>query len=145
MWVGIADTPGNKFAKGPSRPGIHAFDVVTGKPLWSRIEPQTCAQSGYACTTALSAPLTAIPGVVFAGAHNGRLVAYAANSGRPLWIAETNREFAVLGGGKARGGTIDGQGPVVAGGMVFVSSGYDKFGEIPGNVLLAYRRKGEAR
>ena len=141
LWVGIADTPGNRFAEGPPRPGIHAFDVETGKPQWSRIEPPTCGERSFACTTALSAPVTAIPGVVFAGAHNGRLIAYAAETGKPLWTFETNREFTVLGGGKAKGGTIDGQGPVAAGGMLFVNSGYDKFGEIGGNVLLAFRRK----
>ena len=69
LWVGIADTPGNKFAKGPPRPGIHAFDVTSGKPLWSRIEPPTCDEASYRCTTALSAPLSAMPGVIFAGAH----------------------------------------------------------------------------
>ncbi|MGX7953546.1 outer membrane protein assembly factor BamB family protein [Tsuneonella sp. HG249] len=143
VWVPIADTPGNRFAKGPPRPGIHAFDVVTGKPLWSRIEPPTCGERGFACTTALSAALTASPGVVFAGAHNGRLIVYDARSGKPLWTAETNRAFTTVNGVEAKGGTIDGQGPVVAGGMVIVNSGYDKFGEIGGNVLLVYRRKGD--
>jgi polyvinyl alcohol dehydrogenase (cytochrome) len=143
LWVPIADTPGNKFAAGPARPGIHAFDVLTGRSLWSRIERPTCGEGGFACTTALSAPLTAIPGVVFAGAHNGRLIAYAAQSGKPLWRAETNRAFKTVNGVAAKGGTIDGQGPVVAGGMVIVNSGYDKFGEIGGNVLLVYRRKGD--
>lgn len=143
LWVPIADTPGNKFAQGPARPGIHAFDVLTGKPQWSRIEPPTCGEPGFVCTTALSAPLTAVPGVVFAGAHNGRLIAYAAEGGRPLWTAETNRAFKTVNGVTAKGGTIDGQGPVVASGMVIVNSGYDKFGEIGGNVLLVYRRKGD--
>lgn len=145
LWVPIADTPGNKFASGLARPGIHAFDVLTGKSLWSRVEQPTCGKGGFACTTALSAPVTAIPGVIFAGAHNGRLIAYSATHGHPLWTAETNRAFKTVNGVEARGGTIDGQGPVVAGGMVIVNSGYDKFGEIGGNVLLAYRRKGDRR
>jgi polyvinyl alcohol dehydrogenase (cytochrome) len=145
LWVPIADTPGNKFAQGKPRPGIHAFDVLTGRSLWSRIEPPTCGEATFACATALSAPLTAIPGVVFAGAHNGRLIAYAARSGAPLWTAETNRPFQTVNGVEAKGGTIDGQGPVVAGGMLIVNSGYDKFGEIGGNVLLVYRRRGDVR
>ena len=41
----------------------------------------------------------------------------------------------------ARGGAIDGPGPTVAGGMVFVSSGYGLFGQMPGNVLLAFGPK----
>ncbi|WP_108788185.1 outer membrane protein assembly factor BamB family protein [Erythrobacter sp. Alg231-14] len=142
LWVGIADTPGNKFAKGPPRPGIHAFNPRTGAPLWSRIEEPTCDEVAYKCMTALSAPLSAIPGAVFAGAHNGRLLAYSSEDGSVLWSDETNREFETVNGVQAKGGTIDSSGVVIAGGLVIVNSGYDKFGEIPGNVLLVYRRRG---
>ena len=142
LFVPIADTPGSRHAKGEPRPGLHAFDVRSGKPVWSRIEPLRCKQFSFACITALSAPVTLVPGLVFAGGHDGRLVAYAAGSGKVLWSAETNRAFATVNGVEAKGGTIDGQGPVVAGDMVIVNSGYDKFGEIPGNVLLVYRLKG---
>ncbi|MBV7258665.1 outer membrane protein assembly factor BamB family protein [Erythrobacter crassostreae] len=143
LWVPIADTPGNRFTVGPARPGIHAFEAATGRKLWSRIEKPTCEEPGYACQTALSAPLTAIPSVVFAGAHNGKLLAYSAHDGRVLWMQETNKAFTTVNGVEARGGSIDSAGVVVAGGMVFVNSGYDKFGEIGGNVLLAYRPRGE--
>ena len=142
LWVGIADTPGNKFAEGPPRPGIHAFDVQSGEPLWSRIEPPTCDEVAYKCMTALSAPLSAIPGAIFAGAHNGRLLAYSSKDGSVLWSKETNRAFETVNGVEAKGGTIDSAGVVIAGGMVIVNSGYDKFGEIPGNVLLVYRKGG---
>lgn len=139
VWVGIADTPGNRFAEGPPRPGIHALDPATGRPLWSRIEPPTCDEVSYACVTAISAPLSAIPGAIFAGAHNGRLLAYSAQDGTVLWMQETNREFETINGVGAKGGTIDSSGVVIADGLVIVNSGYDKFGEIPGNVLLVYR------
>lgn len=142
LWVGIADTPGNKFAEGPPRPGIHALNPNSGAPIWSRIEPPTCDQRAYKCMTALSAPLTAIPGAVFAGAHNGRLLAYSSENGNVLWSQETNRPFETVNGVEAKGGTIDSAGVVVAAGMVIVNSGYDKFGEIPGNVMLVYRKKG---
>lgn len=141
LWVGIADTPGNRFAEGPARPGIHALDPASGEPLWSRIEPPTCDEIAYKCATALSAPLSAIPGAVFAGAHNGLLRAYSSADGSVLWTQETNRSFETVNGVEAKGGTIDSAGVVIAGGMVIVNSGYDKFGEIPGNVLLVYRVK----
>ncbi|QFT76924.1 Polyvinylalcohol dehydrogenase precursor [Erythrobacter sp. THAF29] len=141
LWVGIADTPGNRFAEGPPRPGIHAFDPETGEPQWSRIEPKTCDEVAYKCMTALSAPLSATPGLVFAGAHNGHLLAYSSQDGAVLWKRETNRSFETVNGVEAKGGSIDGAGVVIAGGMVIVNSGYDKFGEIPGNVLLVYRKK----
>ena len=39
---------------------------------------------------------------------------------------------------RRRGGPIDGPGAVVVGGMLFVNSGYSRFGGMPGNVLLAF-------
>ena len=38
----------------------------------------------------------------------------------------------------AHGGSIDGPGPVVCDGMLYVNSGYKFFGAVPGNVLLAF-------
>jgi polyvinyl alcohol dehydrogenase (cytochrome) len=43
----------------------------------------------------------------------------------------------------ARGGSLDGLGPVVVGGMPYVNSGYTNSGTIPGNVLLAYSIDGQ--
>lgn len=141
LYVGIADTPGNKAAVGPRRPGIHAFDIATGKPRWSRIEPFTCKERKFECETALSAPVTATDGIVFGGAHNGLLRAYSTQNGAPLWSYDTNRNFKTVNGVKGSGGSIDSAGPVIAGGMLIVNSGYDKFGEIPGNVLLVFEPK----
>ena len=40
---------------------------------------------------------------------------------------------------QAKGGAIDGPGPTVAGGMLFLSSGYGHLGfGLAGNVLLAF-------
>lgn len=141
LFVGIADTPGNAAAVGPRRPGLHAFDVATGKPLWSSIEPATCAERAFKCETALSAPVTLSGDVVFAGAHNGLLRAYSAGDGRLLWSFDTRREFETVNGVKGHGGSIDSAGPVVANMRLIVNSGYDKFGEIPGNVLLVFGRR----
>ncbi|MGD0295492.1 MAG: hypothetical protein ABSE86_00160 [Bryobacteraceae bacterium] len=48
-----------------------------------------------------------------------------------------------MNGGKARGGSLDGGGPAVIGGMVYVNSGYGTFGGTPGNVLLAFSVDGK--
>jgi len=141
LFVGIADTPGNKAAEGERRPGLHAFDTATGRPLWSRVEQQTCPERAFKCETALSAPVTLTDGIVFAGAHNGLLRAYASSDGHPLWTYDTRRPFKTVNGVAASGGSIDSAGPVVAGGRLIVNSGYDKFGEIPGNVLLVFGPK----
>ncbi|HVT49596.1 MAG TPA: hypothetical protein VG871_17170 [Vicinamibacterales bacterium] len=43
-----------------------------------------------------------------------------------------------MNGVAATGGALDDSGPVVAGGMVFVNSGYAFMGGMPRNVLLAF-------
>ena len=48
------------------------------------------------------------------------------------------RDFETVNGAKARGGSIDGPGPVVVNGMMFINSGYPRNGGVPGNVLLAF-------
>ena len=138
LYVGIADTPGNRFATGPSRQGMHTYDPATGRELWSKFEPNVCDEEEHKCRTALSAPPTITPGVLFAGALNGILRAYDAKDGSILWTRDTLREYETVNGVKARGGSIDSGGPVVAGGLLIVNSGYDKFGQIPGNVMLVY-------
>ena len=64
--------------------------------------------------------------------------AYDANDGAVLWRVDTNREFETVNGVKANGATMDGAGPVVVDGMVFVNSGYNGIVGRAGNVLLAF-------
>ncbi len=141
LFAGIADTPGNKGAVGPPRQGMHAFDVATGRPLWSKLEPPLCPETKHECLTALSAGVTLTDGIVFAGALNGIVRAYSTQDGRILWTTDTRRDWPTVNGVKGYGGAIDSAGPVVAGGLLIVNSGYDKFGQIPGNVLLVFGPK----
>jgi polyvinyl alcohol dehydrogenase (cytochrome) len=64
--------------------------------------------------------------------------AYSSKDGSVLWDFDTARDYQTVNGVKAAGGAIDGPGVVVVGGMVFVNSGYMRFGGLPGNVLLAF-------
>ncbi|HEY7673235.1 MAG TPA: PQQ-binding-like beta-propeller repeat protein [Gammaproteobacteria bacterium] len=122
----------------PSPGGIHGVELATGKPLWHvPPQPALCAP-GPGCNTAQSAALTVIPGVVFSGSADGGMRAYAAEDGKILWTFDTNKSFATVNGVAARGGSIDGPGPVVAGGMLFVTAGNGGFVGTPGNVLLAF-------
>ena len=101
-------------------------------------EPPKCQGTGRGCSNALSAPVTVSPGVVFAGSMDGALRAYSAADGKLIWEYDTNREFTTVNGVKATGASINGAGPTVVGGMVFVNSGYGALGGRPGNVLLAF-------
>jgi polyvinyl alcohol dehydrogenase (cytochrome) len=82
--------------------------------------------------------VTAIAGAVFSGSNDGSLRAYSTSTGELLWEFDTNREFSTINGVPARGASMIGPGAVVAGGMVYVNSGYGAFGGRPGNVLLAF-------
>jgi polyvinyl alcohol dehydrogenase (cytochrome) len=82
--------------------------------------------------------VTATPGVVFSGSLDGHIQALSTDDGHVLWDFDTIRSYETVNGVKATGGSLDGAGPVVAGGMVFVNSGYSKNGGLPGNVLLVF-------
>lgn len=79
-----------------------------------------------------------IPGVVFAGGLDGHMRAYDAETGAILWDVDTAQDFETVNGVPGRGGAIDGPGPVIADGIVYVNSGYSTFSQMPGNVLLAF-------
>ena len=56
-----------------------------------------------------------------------------------LWDFDTTAQtYSTVNGVVAKGGSMDGPGPVVAGGMLFINSGYPRNGGMPGNVLLAF-------
>jgi len=77
---------------------------------------------------------------VISGSLDGHLRAFATEDGRVLWDVDTAREYTTVNGVTASGGSLDGAGAVIAGGMLFVNSGYPRFGGMPGNVLLAFGR-----
>jgi polyvinyl alcohol dehydrogenase (cytochrome) len=118
--------------------GLHAVTLATGQRAWlAAPKPPVCA-AGRGCNAAQSAAVTAIPGAVFSGSNDGALRVYSTADGAILWEFDTNREFPTVNGVPARGASMIGPGPVVANGMVFVTSGYGAFGGRPGNVLLAF-------
>jgi outer membrane protein assembly factor BamB len=62
--------------------------------------------------------VTVIPGVAFSGSLDGHLRAYATADGRIIWDVDTAVEYQAVNGVKAKGGSLDGPGPVVVGGNV---------------------------
>ena len=69
---------------------------------------------------------------------DGHIRAFSTADGSLLWDFDTVRSYQTVNGVPANGGSLDGAGPVIVGGMVFVNSGYPRFGGTPGNVLLAF-------
>jgi polyvinyl alcohol dehydrogenase (cytochrome) len=118
--------------------GMRATTIDSGQEVWSKpAEAPLCAKA-RGCSAAQGAALTAIPGIVFSGSQDGGVRAYSSKDGSIVWTFDTNKEFETVNGVTANGGAIDGPGPVVADGMVYVTSGYVSLIGRPGNVLLAF-------
>ncbi|HXI30679.1 MAG TPA: PQQ-binding-like beta-propeller repeat protein, partial [Vicinamibacterales bacterium] len=124
----------------PSPGGLHAVELASGARAWFAppADPLPCGKLSRSCSGAQFSAVTAIPGVVFSPSNDGALRAYATSDGAVVWQFDTNREFPTLNGVRARGGSMSGPAPVVAGGLLYISSGYGAFGLRPGNVLLAF-------
>ncbi len=117
--------------------GMNALDLRTGRVVWS-VPGAGCANKAP-CKPSQAAAVTLIPGAAFSGTMDGRLRAYSTRDGKVLWEYDTARDFATVNGVKANGGSMSNSGPAIAGGMLFVNSGYSHHGGIlPGNVLLAF-------
>lgn len=116
--------------------GLHALNIATGEEVWQTPSPGCNDVSG--CSPAQSAAVTAIPGVVFSGGLDGHLRAYSSKDGHIIWDVDTKTEYQTVDGLTAHGGSIDGPGAVVVGGMFYVNSGYGNLGRMAGNVLLAF-------
>ena len=115
--------------------GIFALRLADGIQVW-HTPPAPCG-SRPRCSPAQSAAVSAVPGVAFSGSVDGHMRAYSTADGKVLWDFDSIREYTTVNGVPGRGGSIDGPGPVIAGGMLFLTSGYPTNGGTPGNVLLA--------
>ena len=142
---------------GPARPGLSALDPATGKVLWSAPAPKAPChyagdrsrdRGGGACSRAQSQAPSAMPGVVFAGTMDGWLRAYDAATGKVIWAdSTTERTYDTVNQVKGQpGGSLDGLGLTLAGGRLFVMSGFNGAANTGGNgtnVLLAYSVDGK--
>ena len=121
--------------------GMLAFRADNGERLWHTPSPG-CGDR-KPCSPAQAAPVSAIAGAVFSGSVDGHLRAYSTVSGKIVWDFDTARSFPSVNGVAARGGSMDAAGPIIAGGMLYVMSGYGQWGGMPGNVLLSFSLEGQ--
>lgn len=122
--------------------GLFALRLSTGEKVWQTAAPKTGCQNRTNCSPAQSAAVSVIPGVVFSGSVDGHLRGYSTGDGQILWDFDTVRDYTTVNGVAAHGGSLDGPGPTIAGGMLYVNSGYGKAG-MPGNALLAFSVDGK--
>lgn len=144
LFVGISDLPtNNPYNVGPGHPGIHALQPSTGEFIWRNDLPDKCEESRFLCWRGISAAVTSTPDLVFGGGLDGIFRAFDAEDGSTLWETNTRQSFGTRNGIEATGGSIESDGPVIMNGQVFITSGYEKWAEAPGNVLLVYSLNGE--
>ena len=120
--------------------GLFALKLADGEQLWHTPAPKLDCTSGRGCSGAQSAPISVIPGVVFSGSVDGHLRAYSTADGSIIWDYNTAKEYDTVNHVPAKGGSIDGAGPVIAGGLLVTNSGYSLWKGMPGNVLLAFSK-----
>ena len=135
VYVAISDFDGANPAAGG---GLFALRLPDGGKVWYAAPPKPPCLGKSGCNSAQMAPVTAIPGVVFSGSLDGHLRAYAASDGQLLWDLDTVRDYETVNGVKGTGGSLNATGPTLAGGMLYLNSGYSQLTGMPGNVLLAF-------
>jgi polyvinyl alcohol dehydrogenase (cytochrome) len=130
VWGGTADGKRVYYPLQQPGGGLKALQLETGKVDWNA--PINADRRGQA------GPASSIPGVVFTGAWDGILRAVD-SSGKIIWSYDSKQDFQTVNGVVANGGSFGSAGPVVSGGMVYVSSGYTGImGGSQGNVVLAF-------
>jgi polyvinyl alcohol dehydrogenase (cytochrome) len=140
VYAGVSDLPtNNPYKVGEPQPGLNAIDLVTGVRRWHYTPPNICSKEDkYQCFNGISAAVSSSPGLVYFGGLDGMFRITDEASGEVLWEFNTKQEIETSNGVKGYGGAIESDGPVIANGEVFVTSGYDKWGEAPGNLLLVF-------
>ncbi|TRY33786.1 PQQ-binding-like beta-propeller repeat protein [Aliiglaciecola sp. M165] len=140
VFVGVSDLPtNNPYKKGEPKPGVAKLNLSDGQIKWHYSPPNVCKKgSKYMCFNGISAAVSSSPGLVYFGGLDGMFRILAADDGKLLWEFNTKQSIWTVNGVKGFGGSIEADGPVIADGKVFVTSGYDKWGEAPGNLLLVF-------
>ncbi len=133
------------------QPGVFALDIDSGDIIWQYLVERGCETSfedyfqrqemypDCSFYYAFSAALTVANDVVFAPALDGRIRAFRADDGELLWLYDTAISYKTVTGSSAHGGAMDSGAVVFAEEHVYMQSGYSLFGQLPGNVLLAFK------
>ena len=113
---------------------VAAVKMDTGEEKWSTPIPPPPGPGPKGETAAI----TAIPGAIFSGGWDGMLRAFSTEDGHLLWEYNMIRDYDTVNHVPAKGGSMAAAGPTVAGGMLFVGSGYVFTAGTPGNALLVF-------
>jgi polyvinyl alcohol dehydrogenase (cytochrome) len=143
LYVPVADL----FIPPPAgKAGLYALNPATGDQLWYTAAPKVPCGFRGVCINGQSAAPTVIPGLVFSTTIDSHLRAYNVSDGKIVWDFDTAaQKYQTINGVKDQGGgSLDVAGPVLAGGMMYIMSGYSSvLGGVPDNVLLVFSVDGK--
>lgn len=134
-----------------SNPGaLHALDAATGKIVWETPLPaDACTTGGAAaypnlCEPSMDPAASSSPGLVYAGAADGKMRIYSATDGKILWTFDAVQNIQGVNGPIGSGMAISGNGgAVIVDGMMYVQAGYYPFYPTgKGTELLAFSING---
>ena len=127
--------------------GLYSFFLGSGEPSWSyKVSPECNEQRSdrlRRCETlfGFSATPLSVDGAVITAGLDGRLFVFDSQTGEQLFKYDTVKDYDTVNGVEGYGGSIDSHSIAAGAGMVFVGSGYGSFGQVSGNVLLAFKPK----
>lgn len=143
LYVPVSDRPVKLMGDNPAgepNPSLHAYDIASGKTLWSTPAPNICIDGGGdrvdGCFPGLSAAVTVTDNLVFAPSLDGHVRVFDAASGKHIWAFDTRGEFPAVNAKKASGGAIDLGGVYLDRGQLFVNAGYGTLGQQGGNAFM---------
>ena len=141
--------PGQKVDPAVVKSGMYALDADTGAIKWMFATSPDCTgdrpQRMATCkrTYGLSTAPAIIDGTVVEGGLDGYLYVLDAKTGAPLWKFDTAVTYQGINGVAGKGGAIDAASITAGDGLLFVNSGYGMFGQVGGNVFLAFKPAGK--
>ncbi len=147
IFVPITDmSDGRSYPHSP-RSGLHAIDARSGQPLWYAQAPNDVCGERQFCHPGISQAVTAVGDLVLAGGMDGVMRIHDGATGALLWEHDASGGVETVSGERAHGGSFGGAAaPIVADGLLLMSSGYGIYSHMPGNVLLAFDvRNSDAR
>ena len=138
IFVPIADLPEKIPSQFSPMPGIHALRIKDGSKEWYRPAIPVCEDEKYHCYPSVSAAPSRVGNMIITGSMNGVIEIISTRDGNLLWSFDTAKQFKTINQISANGGSIDSNGPIIAGNHLIATSGYDIYGQLTGNILLVF-------
>ncbi len=138
IFVPIADLPEKIPSQYSPMPGIHALRIKDGSKEWYRPALPVCEDEKYHCYPSVSAAPSRVGSMIITGSMNGIIEIISTKDGNLLWSFDTAMQFKTINQISANGGSIDSNGPIIAGNHLIATSGYDIYGQLTGNILLVF-------